>query len=304
VNAGSRTHTVAAKRSASRGRGGAGGSAGAQTYLERIVPAVRRRLEARRTRLPLTELAAMSAPGPRASFAGALRARGLSLIAEVKRASPSKGPIRPALDVAEVVQAYETAGARAVSVLTEEDFFRGSPADLRTAVAHTELPILRKDFIVDAYQIHESRVLGASAVLLIATLLDDRALRRLAGLAIDLGMDVLLEVHDATEMARALVIDKAIIGVNNRDLRTFAVSLETTERLAGLVPPGRLLVSESGIDSRDDVEWLGSLGVDGVLVGERILRDADPGRTIRALLDPVPRVMERPFCQAQRKEAG
>jgi indole-3-glycerol phosphate synthase len=273
------------------------------TYLDRIVPAVRRRLEERKSRLPQAGLEAMAGPGTRPSFAAALGAPGVSLIAEVKRASPSKGPIRPDLDVKAVVSAYEAADARAVSVLTEEDYFLGGLDDLRTAAAHTGLPLLRKDFIVDAYQIHEARVFGASAVLLIAALLDDDGLHELAELAIDLGLDVLLEVHDAAETARALAVDGAIIGVNNRDLRTFAVTLETTARLAGLVPAERLLVSESGIRDHDDVERLASHGVSGVLVGEGILMHADVKTAIHALMEPLPPVGARPVGHVTRGEA-
>jgi indole-3-glycerol phosphate synthase len=276
----------------------------APTYLDRIVPAVRCRLGERKSLLPQVELELMPGPGPRSSFAAAVAAPGLSLIAEVKRASPSRGSIRPDLDVGTLVEAYEEAGARAVSVLTEEEHFRGLPDDLRTAAAATALPLLRKDFIVDEYQVHEARVLGASAVLLIATLLNDRELSTLTGLAIDLGLDVLLEVHDEKEMARALAVDGAIIGVNNRDLRTFAVSLKTTERLAVRVPPGRLLVSESGIRDRADVVGLATLGVDGVLVGESILQDPDVRAAIRALMDPLPSVGARPFGHARGREAG
>jgi indole-3-glycerol phosphate synthase len=266
------------------------------TYLDRIVPAVRRRLDERRGRLPLAELEAMETPAvsaTRPSFATAIAAPGVSLIAEVKRASPSKGSIRPDLEVASLVQAYEQAGARAISVLTEQDHFLGSPDDLRAAVADAGLPVLRKDFIVDVYQVHEARVWGASAVLLIAALLDERELRDLSGLAVGLGLDVLLEVHDEDELARALAVDGAVVGVNNRDLRTFAVSLETTERLAGLVPSGRLLVSESGIQDHADVVKLASLGVDGVLVGESLLREPDVGAAARALMEPRPLVGAR-----------
>jgi indole-3-glycerol phosphate synthase len=227
----------------------------------------------------------------------------VSLIAEVKRASPSKGPIRPDLEVDQIVKAYKAAGARAISVLTEQDHFHGSLDDLRTAAASTRLPLLRKDFIVEAYQVHEARVFGASAVLLIAALLDDAELRCLSGLANDLGLDVLLEVHDATEMARALAVDGVIIGVNNRDLRTFAVSLETTERLAGYVPSGRLLVGESGIRDHSDVERLASFGVDAVLVGESIVRNADVGAAIEALMCPPVQVLERPVGNVLDKEA-
>jgi indole-3-glycerol phosphate synthase len=278
-------------------------AAGAPTYLDRIVPAVLRRLDERKRRLPSAELKALTGPGPRPSFAAAVGAPGVSLIAEVKRASPSKGLIRPGLEVGPTVRAYEEAGARAVSVLTEEDHFHGSLDDLRAAAAGTGLPLLRKDFIVDTYQVQEARVFGASAVLLIASLLDDAELRSLAGLALDLGLDVLLEVHDELELARALAVDGAIIGVNNRDLRTFAVSLDTTVRLAGLVPPGRLLVGESGIRSHDDVARLASCGVDGVLVGESILRGAEVGAGVRALMHPIPPVAVRPAGDVQRKEA-
>ena len=278
-------------------------ASGPPTYLDRIVPAVRRRLAERKRRLPEAELAAMDVPAARASFATAVAAPGLSLIAEVKRASPSRGPIRPDLDVGEMVRTYEAGGARAISVLTEEDYFRGSLDDLRSAAAHTRLPLLRKDFVVDGYQIHEARVWGASAVLLIAALLSDEELRHLTGVAFELGLDVLLEVHDDRELSRALQFESAIIGVNNRDLRTFTVSLETTACLAGLVPPGRLLVGESGIRDRTDVERLGSCGVDAVLVGESILRDPDVGGAVWRLMHPVPVVADRPVGQALREEA-
>ncbi len=273
------------------------------TYLDRIVPAVLRRLEERKRRVSQTELEALPGPGSRPSFADALRAPGVSLIAEVKRASPSKGPIRPDLDVGPIVKAYEASGARAVSVLTEQDHFKGSLDDLRAAAANTGLPLLRKDFIVDAYQIHEARAFGASAVLLIAALLDDEQVSRLAGLANDLGLDVLLEVHDAAELGRALSVDRVIIGVNNRDLRTFGVALDTTVRLAGLVAGDKLLVGESGIRNHDDVARLASCGVDAVLVGESILSSSDVGVAIAALMLPVPPVVARRIGYTQTKEA-
>ena len=175
--------------------------------------------------------------------------------------------------------------------------------DLREAAARTRLPLLRKDFIVDPYQIHEARVYGASAVLLIAALLDDTRLEELAGLAGRLGLDVLLEVHDEAELTRALTVNEAIIGINNRDLRTFEVSLETTVRLAGLVPRGRLLVGESGIRGHGQVVRLASSGVDGVLVGESILVSADVGEAIAALMVPAPPVTPRPESRTRTKEA-
>jgi indole-3-glycerol phosphate synthase len=278
-------------------------AASSGTYLDRIVPVVLRRLDERKALLPLEQLRAMAGVGPRGSFAGAVRAPGLSLIAEVKRASPSKGPIRPDLDVAQLVAAYEAAGARAISVLTEQDHFAGSLDDLDLAVRSSTLPLLRKDFVLDAYQVHEARVRGASAVLLIAALLSDVQLRFLSGLAFELGLDVLLEVHDSAEMRRALAVDGVIVGVNNRDLSSFEVSLDRAVDLACMVPPDRLLVGESGIRQRADIERLAGAGVDGVLVGETIVRDADPGAVIRTLMDPLPRVGSRTIRCSDTKEA-
>jgi indole-3-glycerol phosphate synthase len=257
-------------------------------YLDRILPAVQRRLDERRDRWPLAELKAAAAPGRRASFAQAIGGEGVSLIAEVKRASPSKGPLRPDLDVADLVAEYEAAGADAVSVLTEQDFFLGSLDDLSTAAAHTGLPLLRKDFIVDEYQLYEARAAGASAVLLIAALLDGRQLGWLAEAALALDLDVLLEVHDEADLERALTVEGVVLGINNRDLRTFRVCLETTERLAGLVPEGRLLVSESGIRTHEDVRRLAAAGVDSVLVGEGLLVGGDVQAAVNALMAPRP----------------
>jgi indole-3-glycerol phosphate synthase len=277
------------------------------TYLDRIVPDVRRRLEQRKAALPEAALARMAGGGLRPSFAAALGGSGVSLVAEVKRLSPSKGPIRPELDVGWLVDRYEQAGAAAISVLTEEDHFGGSLRDLRQAAAGTSLPLLRKDFVVDPYQVYEARVFGASAVLLIASLLDEEALHRLSGLAFDLGMDVLLEVHDAEEMARALGVRGAVVGINNRDLRTFAVELETSASLAAVAPPGTLLVAESGIGVRADVERLAACGVDAVLVGESLLRAPDPGAAAHALVCPPVAVGRRAGAkkgQEEREEEG
>jgi indole-3-glycerol phosphate synthase len=187
-------------------------------------------------------------------------------------------------------------------VLTEGDYFRGSLDDLRAAADATDLPLLRKDFIVDSYQIHEARAYGASAILLIAALLDDGGLRNLAALAADLGLDVLLEVHDAGEMVRALQVEGVIIGVNNRDLRTFEVSLDTSLRLAGLVPADRLLVAESGIRDRADVELLASAGVDAVLIGESLLRQGEATLGVAALVRPLCTVTRRSGLAAHTEE--
>jgi indole-3-glycerol phosphate synthase len=275
-----------------------------RSYLDVIVPDVRRRLAERQAWTPLEELKKAGGPAAgRASFAAALRGRALSVIAEVKRFSPSEGPIRPGLDVATLAAAYEAGGAAAVSVLTEGDHFRGCLEDLRTAAGGTALPLLRKDFIVDPYQVYEARAFGASAVLLIAALLDDRDLGELAALARDLGLDVLLEVHDASEMARALKVEHVVIGINNRDLRTFEVSLQTSLSLAGLVPAGRLLVAESGIKDRADVEKLASAGVDAVLVGESLLRQGEAAEAVSVLVDPPVKVARRSEKTAQTQEA-
>ncbi len=256
------------------------------TYLDRIIPFVWQRLDERRRSLSQAELESMPGPGPRPSFAAAVGVRGVSLIAEVKRASPSKGMIRPDLDVQSLVGKYERAGARAVSVLTEQDHFLGNLEDLRAAVSASSLPVLCKDFVLDEYQIHEARVYGASAVLLIAALLTDEQLASMADLAAHLGLEVLLEVHDAAELDRALRVERAVIGINNRDLHTFEVSLATTERLVPRVPSDRLVVGESGIWTHDDVMRLEAVGVDGLLVGESLLRSSDIEKAIRELIPP------------------
>jgi len=271
------------------------------SYLDSILPDVRRRLAERKTRVPAVELAKRPGPGPRPSFAAALRASGVSVIAEIKRFSPSKGPIQPELDPAALAALYEAGGAAAVSVLTETDHFGGSLADLEEAAAATSLPLLRKDFIIDPYQVLEARALGASAVLLIAAILDDEALASLAALATESGLDVLLEAHDARDMARVLAVEEGVIGINNRDLRTFCVSLETSIELARMVPPDRLLVAESGIKDRRDVEYLASAGVDAVLVGESLLRKDDVSGAVSDLARNV-RVTPRQALEIADRE--
>jgi indole-3-glycerol phosphate synthase len=208
----------------------------------------------------------------------------VNVIAEFKRASPSKGEIRAGASVAETVRAYERGGAAAVSVLTEEDFFRGSLADLREAKASTRLPVLRKDFIFDEYQVFEAAAAGADALLLIVAALDDEALARLLRLTEEeLGMDALVEVHTAEELGRALDAGASIVGVNNRDLRTFEVSLKTSTELAGRAPAGTLLVSESGLRGAGDVDRLRSCGFRAFLVGETLMRADDPETALRYL---------------------
>lgn len=208
----------------------------------------------------------------------------VNVIAEFKRASPSKGEIRAGALVAETVRAYERGGAAAVSVLTEEDYFRGSLRDLHEAKANTRLPVLRKDFIFDEYQVFESAAAGADALLLIVAALDDEALARLLRLTEEeLDMDALVEVHTAAELERAVAVGARIVGVNNRDLRTFEVSLETSIELAGLAPEGTLLVSESGLRGAGDVDRLRACGFRAFLVGETLMRAADPEVALRYL---------------------
>jgi len=228
-----------------------------------------------------------SAPPPR-DFAAALRVPGIRLIAEVKRASPSKGLLRSDLDPVMLAREYEAGGAAAVSVLTDEHYFQGSLDDLRAVRQNINLPVLRKDFILDPYQVYQARAAGADAVLLIVAALDDKTLQALLHLVEDLRMAALVEVHNATELERALSVHLApgrrIIGVNSRDLRTFEVNLGTTEKLRPLVPREIVLVSESGIHNRVDVERLAAAGADAILVGEALVRAQDVRAKVRELL--------------------
>ena len=222
-------------------------------------------------------------PGRR--FREALRGRdGTAIIAEFKRASPSLGEIRGDADPRQMIALYESGGAAAISVLTEPEFFKGSLDDLMAARATTRLPILRKDFIVDEIQIIEAAAAGADAILLIVAALSDEELSRFRTLAEEeLGLDALVEVHDATEMQRAIQCGATLIGVNNRNLRTFATSLETSVELAALAPPGATLVSESGISSRADIERLQQCDYRGFLIGESLMRAADPVALLESL---------------------
>jgi len=219
------------------------------------------------------------------SLAAALRADQAAprVIAEFKRRSPSRGEIRPGADPAEIARAYESGGAAAMSVLTDVDFFGGSDVDLVAARHACGLPVLRKDFTIDAYQIIEAAALGAGAVLLIVRILDDGLLRELLAIAAEAGLDALVEVHAAEEVDRALAAGAAIIGVNNRDLDTFAVSLETSVALRPRIPEGVITVAESGIHTRTDVARLRDAGFDGLLVGEALMAAPDPGAALRAL---------------------
>ena len=220
-------------------------------------------------------------------FVGALRAKIAAgqpaVIAEIKKASPSKGVIRADFIPADIAQSYAEFGAACLSVLTDQQFFQGCGDYLKQARASCQLPVLRKDFMVDAYQIYESRVLGADAVLLIAACLDDAQMKEFEQIARSLDMAVLVEVHDADELQRALQLKTPLIGVNNRNLKTFEVSLDTTLTLMKDIPADRLLVCESGIHSRDDVLRMGAAGVNAFLVGEAFMRAEEPGEALAAL---------------------
>ena len=229
---------------------------------------------------------AQSAPPARA-FAASVReavAQGRdAVIAEVKRASPSKGMLRPSYDVASIATAYASAGATCLSVLTDARYFQGDPAHLGLARGTVDLPVLRKDFVIDAYQVYESRALGADCILLIAAALERAQLIALATIAHSLGMSVLVEVHDERELEVALEARGGLIGINNRDLRSFETRLETTWKLLPHIPEGHFVVTESGIRTRADVEAMRSRGVRAFLVGEAFMRAPDPGTALRDL---------------------
>ncbi|MDD2845863.1 MAG: indole-3-glycerol phosphate synthase TrpC [Rhodoferax sp.] len=220
-------------------------------------------------------------------FAGALRAKIAAgqpaVIAEIKKASPSKGVLRADFIPADIAQSYAEHGAACLSVLTDVQFFQGCIDYLKQARASCQLPVLRKDFMVDAYQIYESRAMGADAILLIAACLDDAQMKDFEQMAHSLDMAVLVEVHDAPELARALKLTTPLIGVNNRNLKTFEVSLDTTLTLMRDIPADRLLVCESGIHTRDDVLRMGAAGVNAFLVGEAFMRADEPGEALAAL---------------------
>jgi indole-3-glycerol phosphate synthase len=266
----------------------------ASDILSRIVAVKLEEIAAARTQCSPADLleqarARRAAEGPPRGFERALRARiaagHAAVIAEVKKASPSKGVLRQDFDPAAIARAYDAGGAACLSVLTDERFFQGSAAFLEQARAACALPVLRKDFLVDPYQVVQAAAMGADCVLLIVACLSDGQLAELEACAHELGMDVLVEVHDAAELERALRLRTALVGVNNRNLRTFEVSLDTTLGLLGRVGPERLLVTESGILARADVTRMRAAGVHAFLVGEALMRAPDPGLALRGLFD-------------------
>jgi indole-3-glycerol phosphate synthase len=256
------------------------------TALEEIVVTRRRRLEEARARRPLSQLqASAEARSERRDFAAALSDGTLRVIAELKKASPSRGVLCQDYRPQEIARGYEAAGAAALSVLTEEVFFRGSLAHLREAREVIQLPVLRKDFILDEYQIYESAAAGADAVLLIVAALSDGELRSLLELSERLRLAALVEVHTDEELDRALAAGARIIGVNNRNLKTMVVNLETSIRLRPRIPANCLTVSESGIKTGDDLRRLAEAGFNAALIGERLMEAPDPGGELATLLE-------------------
>ena len=252
--------------------------------LEELIHATRRRLDERKARRPLgeVELEALNR-GECRPFAEFLARPGTSVIAEYKRRSPSAGVIREGASVADMVRAYERGGAAALSILTEEEHFGGSLADLHEAATTSDLPVLRKDFTIDPYQLFEAKAAGGDAVLLVVGALEPPLLATLHGLARDLEMDTLVEVHDEEELDVALGVDAQVIGINNRDLEDFTVDTDRTFELLADVPAGKTVVSESGYTTREEIDELERVGVDAVLVGESLMRAPDPEAACREL---------------------
>lgn len=255
--------------------------------LTRIINVKRQRIEVAKGSVSLDRLrdAAQNARRTRKPhrLLSALRSDALNIIAEFKRRSPSKGVIRPDADLPQIVSSYQSDGAAAISVLTEEDHFSGSLDDLREAKTAAQIPVLRKDFIFDEYQVYESAAAGADALLLIVAALDDETLARLLRLTEELGLDALVEVHTSAELKRAAAARAKLIGVNNRDLRTFEVSIDTSLTLANEAPAESLLVSESGLNNHADLQRLHAAGYRGFLIGETLMRANNPGQMLRDL---------------------
>jgi indole-3-glycerol phosphate synthase len=265
---------------------------GGSDVLAEICAATRREVERRKQRLSHGELErrARTAPTPR-GFARALREASQgprpALIAEIKKASPSRGLIRADFDPPALAKAYQDGGATCLSVLTDGPYFQGSDEHLTAARAVADLPVLRKDFMLDPYQVAEARAIGADCILLILAALDDATALSLARMARELGLDVLAEVHDEAELDRALALEGALLGINNRNLKTLAVDLATFERLAVLAPKGRFLVAESGLKTPADLARLARAGAGAFLIGESLMAQADVAAATRALLSPA-----------------
>ncbi|XUX00793.1 MAG: indole-3-glycerol phosphate synthase TrpC [Dehalogenimonas sp.] len=255
--------------------------------LDEIVAATTIALEERKRRIPLVDIVQQAGRrSPAIDFAGALNGGKIRIISEVKKASPSRGIICPNFDPIKIAREYARGGAAAISVLTEDKYFLGSPGHLETIakdLVENRPPLLRKDFIIDPYQVYESRALGADAILLIVTILSPSDLVSLFELTRSLGMAALIETHNQTEIKIALESGARIIGINNRDLKTFKVDLETTARLKPLIPNDRLVVSESGISTRADFDYLRQLGINAALIGEALMTASDISRKLQEL---------------------
>lgn len=253
------------------------------TILDKILTHKVDEVASRKQRLPLTQVRsdaeAQSAPP---NFVAALRRDTVALIAEVKKASPSKGVLIEDFDPLQLAQVYADNGAAAISVLTDETFFQGHLDFLREINQHLTVPTLRKDFVIDAYQVYEARAAGAAAVLLIVAALSDSQLADFHSLIIELGMTALVEIHNEAELERALRLNPALLGINNRDLKTFNVDLETTARIAAQVPDSVTLIAESGMKTTDDIARMGQYGAHAVLIGEGLVTASDIGATVRA----------------------
>jgi indole-3-glycerol phosphate synthase len=253
--------------------------------LDEIVAHKKKDLEERKATLPLAELEKRMPPlSERRSFSRSLKKDGLAIIGEIKKASPSRGIIVPDFDPVDLALEYEEAGVVAISVLTEERYFQGSLGDLLMVRRATPKPLLRKDFLFDEYQLYEAKAYGADATLLIVAILEERKLISLLGKARVLGLDALVEVHSRGEVEQALSCGATIIGINNRDLKTFQVDLRTTAELSQFVPPDKILVSESGINNAEDVRFVREHGVKAILVGESLLRSRDIKGKVKELL--------------------
>ena len=258
--------------------------------LERILARKAEEVSSRRSRVSLAELEAQIAvTDPARGFTEAIATRVNSgapaVIAEVKKASPSKGVIRAQFEPSAIAAQYEAGGATCLSVLTDRDFFQGAEDYLKEARGACALPVLRKDFTIDVYQVAEARAIGADAILLIVAALSDAQLGELAGAAEDYGLDALVEVHDAEELERALALPTRLLGINNRNLRDFHTSLDTTLSLLDAIPEQRIVVTESAIHTRNDVDTMRRAGVSAFLVGEAFMRAPDPGQALRELFD-------------------
>ncbi len=258
--------------------------------LKKIVARKREEIAESIMRLPIEKMIelANSSDTPRGFFNSLnkkVKERQSGIIAEIKKASPSKGVLRENFEPVEIAQSYEDGGASCLSILTDRDFFQGDPLYLIKARASVSIPVIRKDFIIEPYQVYESRAMGADCILLIVSCLNDDEMKHLSDLAISLNMDVLVEAHDLDELRRALKLDLPMIGINNRNLRNFEVSLQTTIDLLSEISDDKLVITESGITSRDDVELMHKNKVYGFLIGEAFMRHSDPGQKLKEFFE-------------------